>query len=554
MNPNLKVIFLGGVGDMGKNCTALQFGDDILVIDAGVSFPGDDMPGIDLIIPDFTWLKENKDKVKGIVITHAHEDHIGATPYLINEVKAPIYGSRLSIALIENKLREHPQVHARANVVKPKSVVRIGNFVVEFVNVNHSVAGAFALSITTPVGVVFVTGDFKIDFTPLSDAVTDLARIGEIGNRGVLLLMCDSTNVERLGHSISESTVAAGLEEIFKKSVNKRIIITAFATNVHRMQLMMDLAKQYKRKVAFAGRSMINNMEIAMKIGEIKFDHQLIVDIEKIKNYAHNEILILATGSQGQPNTALSRMANGEFNNVHIGEHDVIVYSSSPVPGTGNERLVANTINELTRCGAEVISNDEVADVHASGHAYQDEIKTIHALLRPKFFMPVHGDYKQQKVHRELSENMGMKPQSIIVPEIGDVIEISANTIKKTGTVQAGARLVDGLGVGDEESIVLRDRKQLAEEGMCLVVVAISSKNGSVVSGPDIITRGLIYSHEAEGILQEAKTTVEKTLNDSDLRAEDRTIIKSNIRRSLSNLLYKKTKRRPMILPIVVDV
>ena len=550
MNPNLKVIFLGGVGEVGKNCTALQFGDEILVIDAGVKFPGDDMPGIDLVIPDYTWLKENKDKVKGIVITHAHEDHIGSMPYLIDDVKAPIYGSRLTLALIENKLKEHPLVHARANVVKPKSVVRIGNFVVEFINVNHSVAGAFALAITTPVGVVFVSGDFKIDFTPPAGEVTDLARMGEIGNRGVLLMLCESTNVEREGHSISERTVGEALEEIFKRSINNRIIVTSFASNVHRVQQIMNLAKQYKRKVAFAGRSMITNMEVAMKIGEIIYDNQLIVDIDKIKNIPHNELLILATGSQGQPNTALSRMANDEFNNVHIGPQDTIIYSSSPVAGSGNERLVNNTINELFKRGAEVIYDD----VHASGHAYQNEIKTMHALVKPKFFIPMHGEYRHLKTHVELAIGMGMKPQNVIAPEIGMVVEVSANSIKTVGTVPAGKRLIDGLGVGDEESIVLRDRKQLAEDGMCVVAIGINSKSGTLASGPDIITRGLIYSQEAEDVLQEAKRSVEKALSEMDLRTSDWNVIKSNMRRALSNLFYKKTKRRPMILCIILDV
>ena len=547
MNPNLKIMFIGGVGEVGKNCTALQFGDDILVIDAGVAFPDGDMPGIDLVIPDYTWLKENKDKVKGIVITHAHEDHIGSMPYLIDEVKAPIYGSRLTLALIENKLREFPQLHARANIVKPKSVVRLGSFVVEFINVNHSVAGSYALAITTPIGVVFVSGDFKIDYTPLAGETTDLARIGEIGNRGVLLMMCESTNVERPGHSISERTVGENLEELFKSSVNNRMIVTSFSTNVHRMQQIMDLAKKYKRKVAFAGRSLITNMETAMKIGEVIYDNQLIIDIDKVKSVPHNELLILATGSQGQPTTALSRMANGEFNNVQIGSQDTIIYSSQPVPG--NESLVNNSINDLIKLGAEVIYDD----VHASGHAYEEEIKIFHALVKPKFFLPMHGEYKHLKLHNALAVSMGMNPKNIIMPEIGMVVEVSATSMKAAGTIPAGKRLIDGLGVGDEESIVLRDRKQLAEDGMCVVAVGINSNQGRVTSGPDIITRGLIYSQEAESILQEAKRAVEKALSEMDLRTEDRAVIKSNIRRSLSNLFYKKTKRRPMILPIILD-
>lgn len=547
----LQVMFFGGVDEIGKNMTALVYGDDILVIDCGVAFPTDETPGVDLVIPDMTYLKQNAKNIKGIVITHAHEDHIGSMPYFLDEVKAPVYASRLSLALIQNKLREFPKVTMKSVMAQPKSVHKIGCFTVEFINVNHSMAGSYALSITTPVGVVFVSGDFKIDFTPTAGETTDLARMGELGQKGVLLMLCESTNVEREGFSMSESVVGKTLEKIFEQRKDKRIIITSFASNVHRVQQIMDIARANKRKVAFAGRSMINNMEVAMKIGEIKYDKNIIIDIDHIKNYADNEILILGTGSQGQASTAVARMAVGDFPGVHIGSGDTIIFSSSPVPG--NERAVNDIINNLVRCDAEVIY-DDLENVHASGHAYKNEIMTIHKLIKPKFFMPVHGEAKMLKSHQQLAISMGMKPQNIIRPEIGMVVEVSQNGIRKAGEVQAGSKLVDGLGLGELDSIVLRDRKQLAEDGICMVVLGLNMATGRIVSGPEIIARGFIYSHEAEKLIEEAKQVLVKSLGEQDLKRADWNTIKNNIRRVLTNLFYKKTKRRPIIIPIVFDI
>ncbi|MBR7091540.1 MAG: ribonuclease J [Clostridia bacterium] len=550
-NKNLQVMFFGGVDGIGKNITALKYGDDILVIDCGVGFPDEDMPGVDLVIPDMTYLKQHSKQIKGIVITHAHEDHIGSLPYLLDTVKAPVYASKLTIAMIENKLREHPRAKMKSVAVNPHAVVRIGCFTVEFINVNHSVAGAYALAITTPVGVVFHSGDFKIDFTPLAGETTDLARMGELGQKGVLLMLCESTNVERPGFTMSERIVGETLEKIFADNDKKRIIITAFASNVHRVQQMMDLAKKYRRKVAFAGRSMINNMEVAMKIGEIRYDKDLIIDIDRCKNYADNEILILATGSQGQESTALSRMANGEFTGVTIGANDTIVFSSSPVPG--NEKPVNDMINELMKKNATVIY-DDLADVHASGHACRDEIMTVHKLLKPKFLIPVHGEYKHLKAHKELAMRMGMKDNHCIIPDIGMVVEVNKNLFRRAPfDVPAGSRLIDGDSVGDTESVVLKDRKQLAEDGVCIVVMTINKKDGKITSGPEMIPRGFAYHNEVNALMEEGKKAVLQSLNNPAVFKEDWGTIKASVRKTLTNVFYRKTKRKPVIIPVLIE-
>ena len=550
-NKNLQIMFFGGVDGIGKNMTALKYGDDILVVDCGVGFPSDDMPGVDLVIPDMTYLKQHANQIKGIVITHAHEDHIGSLPYFLDVVKAPVYASRLTLALVENKLREHPRVKMKSVSVNPHAVVRIGCFTVEFINVNHSVAGSYALAITTPVGVVFHSGDFTIDFTPLVGETTDLARMGEIGQKGVLLMLCESTNVERPGSSMSERVVGDTLNKLFEANPKKRIIITAFASNVHRVQQMMDLAKQYGRKVAFAGRSMISNLEVAMKIGEIRYDKDLIIDIDRIKNYADNEVLILATGSQGQASTALSRMANDEFPGITIGANDTIIFSSSPVPG--NEKPVNEMINCLMKKGAVVIY-DELADVHASGHACQDEIATIHKLIKPKYFMPIHGEYKHLKAHRALAIRMGMKEQNIIIPEIGMVVEANNNLFRRAPfDVPAGNRLIDGESIGDMESVVLKDRLQLAEDGVCIVVLTVSTANAKIIKGPELIPRGFAYNNEVNYLMEEGKKAVIDALSNPAIFKEDNSIIKANIRKTLSNVFYKKTKRRPVIIPVILE-
>ena len=547
-NKNLKVMFFGGVGNVGNNICALMYGDDILVIDVGVGFAEANMPGVDLVIPEMSWLKANKDKIRGICITHAHEDHIGSMPYFLDDVKAPVYASKLSLALIENKLKEFPKCKMKGVAVQPRQTVKIGCFTVEFIHVNHSIAGAFALSITTPVGVVFHSGDFKIDFTPITGETTDLARMGELGNKGVLLMLCESTNIERAGSSLSESVVCETLASIFDEARENRIIITAFASNVHRVQQIMDLAKKYGRKVAFAGRSMINNMEVAMKIGEIKFDHNQIVEMGKVSKMADKEILILATGSQGQEHTALDRMVNGEIQGIEIGKNDTVIFSSSPVPG--NEKSVTNIINELMRKGANVIY-DDLSDVHASGHACQTEFSVIHKLIKPKFFVPVHGEVKHLMYHEKFAVKMGVNPKNIIVPEIGTVVEVNKNSIKKGKDVYAGIRIVDGKSVSDVESAVLRDRLQLASDGICIVLLHTDDATGQLRKLPDIFTRGFIYNDDSNELIVEAKKIVYEAFENVDVKSLEKSVLRNTVKKTLTNFFVRKVNRKPMIITIV---
>jgi len=547
MNNKLKITFLGGVGEIGKNMTAFEYNDEIIVVDAGLTFPGEDLPGIDVVIPDFTYLINNKDKVKAIILTHGHEDHIGGLPFVLEQIKAPIYGSRLTLALIENKMKEHPRVNYKAITVKPKNVLKIGAFSVEFIKVSHSIAGALALCITTPAGNVVHTGDFKIDFEPIDGVMTDLQRFGELGKKGVNLLMCESTNVCRPGYSMSEKSVGRALEDIFKNHTENRIFVATFASNIHRLQQILNLAEKYGRKVAFTGRSMVNITDVGMKIGEISFNREILIDIDKIDKYADKELLIVTTGSQGEPGSALPRMATGDFKQIKIGPNDLIVFSSSPIPG--NEKSVYNVINSLFQKGADVIY-DELSEVHASGHACQEEIKTIHSLVKPKFFMPIHGEYRHLKMHKQLAMNLGMEERNILLPTIGAQIEMTPNSIKRVGIVTAGQRLIDGYGIGDMDSNVLRERKQLSEDGICVVVMTINNVSGDVVGDPFIITRGVVYQDEAESFVQDTKNMIVASLKEQDLRGCDPTIIKNTIRKNVSNFIYKRTKRRPMILTI----
>ncbi len=544
----LKIRFLGGVGEIGKNMTALEFGKDIIVIDAGVTFPSGNMPGVDLVIPDTTFLVENKHRIRGIIITHGHEDHIGSLPYVLKEFNAPVYGTKLTLTLIENKLREHRINDAILNCVTPGSTIKLGNFAVEFINVNHSIAGAVALSITTPVGVVFHSGDFKIDYTPVAGETMDLARISEIGKKGVLLLMAESTNIEIEGTTMSESVVKDTLDHVFADNMKRRLIIATFASNVHRLQQILDLAQKYKRKVAFSGRSMINIAESASKIGELDIPYGLIIDIEQIKNYKSEQIVIVSTGTQGEPMSALTRMASGEFNKVKIGEQDTVVMSSSVIPG--NEKMIYSVINNLYRLGAEVIY-ESLEPIHVSGHALRGELRTLHSLVKPKFFIPVHGEYRHLKKHAVLAMEMGMKEYCTQIAEIGDTIEVTPKTIVKGERIPAGSRFVDGVGIDGADSFVLRDRIHLSEDGL-LVVVACLDELSATLTSLEIIGKGLVMSNE---MLTDAKTNIAHLLDKTDLRAvHDENELSGIIRRGLKNYIYKMTKKNPMILPIIMVV
>jgi len=545
---SLKVRFLGGVGEIGKNMTALEFGKDIIIIDAGLTFPGDNMPGVDLVIPDVTYLAQNKNKIRGIVITHGHEDHIGSLPYILKDLSAPIFGTKLTLTLIENKLKENRINEVSLNCIKCGSVIKLGCFSVEFINVNHSIAGAVGLSITTPVGVVFHSGDFKIDFTPVNGEMIDLNRISEIGKKGVLLLMADSTNIEISGTTMSESVVKDTLDHVFADNLKRRLIIATFASNVHRLQQILDLAVKYKRKVAFSGRSMINIAEAAAKIGELKIPDKLIVDIEQIKNYKDEQMLIVSTGTQGEPMSALTRMASGEFNKVVIGKNDTVVISASVIPG--NEKMIYGVINNLYRLGAQVIY-ESLEPIHVSGHACQDELKVLHSLIKPKFFIPVHGEYRHLKKHAQLAESLGMKEHNILIADIGDTVELTNNTAKFGEKFQAGSKFVDGVGIDGADSFVLRDRIHLSEDGLVVVVVGVEELSAQLTS-LEIIGRGLVFSEE---MVAEAKTNVINALKKVDLRTvRDESELNGIIRRSIKNYIFKATKKNPMILPVVMVV
>lgn len=545
----VKVIFLGGVGEIGKNITALECGDDMIIIDSGLAFPGEDMPGVDLVIPDFTYIKENVDKLRGIVITHGHEDHIGSLPYLLKDVKVPIYASQITLTLIDNKIREHKITGVKGVCVKPGYVVRLGCFNVEFVKVNHSIPGAFALSISSPAGTIFHTGDFKIDYEPIDGEVIDLPRIAEIGKNGVTLMLGESTNVERPGYTMSEKRVGENLERIFIDNADRRLFVATFSSNIYRVQQIIELAIKYNRKVAVVGRSMINNIDAGMKIGSFKFNKSVFIDVEKVGSLEDKNVLILSTGSQGEPRSALTRLANGEFSKIEIGDNDTIIFSSSPIPG--NENMINNVVNNLYKKGAVVITEN----VHTSGHACQEELKLIHYLLNPKFFIPVHGEYRHLKLHIDLATKVNTPKSHCLIPEIGNVVEISKNTMVLKGNVQAGEQLVDGLGIGDVGSVVLKDRKQLSEDGLVVVVMGVSDATGELFNEPYLITRGFVYTDEADGLCEEAKQILHDTIETLNFREnKDWNELRNAIRKPLRNFFYKKTMRTPMILPIVFRV
>lgn len=548
---NLKVTFLGGVGEIGKNMTVLEYGKDIIVVDAGQSFPDEEMPGIDQVVQDLTYLEKNKSKIRGLFITHGHEDHIGGIPHFLNVVKTPIYGSNVALGLIEGKLREAKKTGIILKTVKAGTEVVAGNFKVEFVSVTHSIPGSFALIITTPAGVVVHSGDFKIDFTPVGNDHCDLKRLSEAGKKGVTLLLCDSTNVEREGFSMSESVVGKTLDGIFEKLKKERIIVATFASNIHRIQQIIDCAKKYGRKIAFTGRSMVNISEMAIKLGELKCDKNLIVDIDKIDKFEDKELIILSTGSQGEEMSALTRIASGNFPKVKLGENDVVILSSSAIPG--NEKPINTLINALYMKGCRVIYS-ELADVHVSGHAYKEELKIFHSLVHPRFFVPSHGEYRHLKNHQLLAKELGMKDRDIIIPEIGMSIEVNRDLFKVSGRVPAGAVLIDGTGKGDVDSNVIKDRLSLAENGVCVVVLRRSKRSGQIIKEPDIISRGFIYQEEASDIISEAKKSIFATLSKQDLKTMDTNELRAAIRKASTSFFFKATKRRPHIISVVMEV
>ena len=547
---NLKISFLGGIGEIGKNMTVLEYGNDIVVIDCGVMFPSLDMLGIDLVVPDITYLVENQEKIRGFVVTHGHEDHIGSVPYVVNEIKAPIYASKMTCGLIKKKMEEHKKVEYKTVAVKPKQKVKLGCFEIEFIHVNHAIPGAYAMAIKTPVGMIVHTGDFKIDLTPVYDEKFDLHTFAELGKKGVLLYMADSTNAERNGYSLSERVVAQTLEKLFIENKDRRMVVAAFASNVDRMQEVMNLAEKYKRKVVLTGRSMVNVTDVATQIGEMTINKANIIEVEKMKNYRDSEILILSTGSQGEPNSALSRMTAGEFKGIEIGENDTIIFSSSPIPG--NEKSVNNVINKLIMQGAKVIYN-ELEQVHASGHACKEEQKLMLNLVRPKYFIPVHGEQKHLLAQRETAISVGMDKHNVLLPMLGMQVEVNKNLLKVGGTVPFGSRLIDGAGIGEMESNVLKERKQLSEDGICVVILNVNARQGTLNSRPEIVSRGFTYMGEAQSWLEDAKNAIENSIDADAVRSRDYLSVKVALRKALTNYLNKKLKRRPMIIPIIIE-
>ncbi len=546
----VKMIPLGGLEEIGMNMTAFEYEDDIIVVDCGLSFPDDDMLGIDLVIPDTTYLKENIEKVKGLIITHGHEDHIGAIPYIFDEINIPIYATKLTMALIEGKLKERNMLGTvRRKVVKYGQSIILDNFRIEFIRTNHSISDAAALAIYTPAGVIVHTGDFKIDYTPVFGDAIDLARFGELGKKGVLALLCDSTNAERPGFTMSERTVGKTIEHIFSENTKSRIIVATFASNVDRVQQIINCAYQYGRKVIIEGRSMVNIITIAGELGYLNIPENTLIDIELMKNYTDDQLVLITTGSQGESMAALSRMAASIHKKVTIKPTDTVVLSSHPIPG--NEKAVSRVINELSMKGAKVIFQD----THVSGHACQEEIKLIYSLVKPKYAIPVHGEYRHLKAQAELAETMGIPKENIFLLSAGDVLSMDEDSAEVTGTVTAGGLLVDGLGVGDVGNIVLRDRQNLAENGIIIVVVTLERYSNELLAGPDIVSRGFVYVRESENLMEEARSVVnEALLGCLDKRVSDWGRIKMVIKDSLSDFLWKRMKRNPMILPIIMEV
>ena len=549
----LKIIPLGGLNEIGKNMYLYETGDDMFIIDCGLAFPDDDMLGVDLVIPDFSYVEKNKDKLRGIVLTHGHEDHIGGLAYLLKKVNAPVYGTRLTLALVEHKLREHGILsQCSLNVVQPRQTVKMGCMTVEFIRVNHSIPDACAMAVHTPAGVVIHTGDFKVDYTPIEGGIIDLARFGELGNKGVLALLSESTNAERPGYTMSERRVGNTFRNFFSNAEGKRIIVATFSSNIHRIQQIIDCAAIYGRKVAVSGRSMINVLQTAIELNYIKVPKGTLVEMDKIGKIPPEELVIVTTGSQGEPMSALSRMATNDHRQVTITPQDLIIISATPIPG--NEKLVGRVVNELMKAGAHVIY-EAMYDVHVSGHACQDELKMMLSLTRPKFFIPIHGEYKHMFKHTELALQLGIPEENIFIADNGTVLETNGVNMKVSGQVTAGRVLIDGLGVGDVGSVVLRDRKHLAQDGLIIVVAAVDKAAGKIVSGPDIVSRGFVYVRESEELMEESRTlmrsAMEKTLTPN---VREWNTVKGVMKDTLGSFIFQKTRRSPMILPIIMEI
>ena len=549
----VKITVLGGLNEIGKNITLFEYDQDAFLIDCGMAFPDDDLLGVDIVLPDFTYIEKIHEKIKGVIITHGHEDHIGALPYLLKQRIFPIYATKLTIALIDSKLKEHGlSGKVPLHVVSPGEVIRFKQTSVEFINVNHSIPDAVGLGIKTPHGYVIHTGDFKIDCTPIMGKMIDLPRLGEMGNEGVLALLADSTNAERPGYTPSERVVGESFANLFKKAENKRIIIATFSSNIPRIQQIIDAAARDGRKVAISGRSMVNNVSIAQELGYLSVPSGLLVDIDVINRYPKDKMTIVTTGSQGEPMSALARMAFSDHRKVEVGPDDCIIISATPIPG--NEKTVGKVVNELMKRGCDVIY-EKMYDVHVSGHACQEELKLIQGITRPKYFIPVHGEQKHMLKHANLAYAMGMDAKHVLIPEIGKIIEITPEKMAVTGSVPAGRVLVDGLGVGDVGSIVLRDRKHLAQDGLIVVVASIDPVSGQVISGPDIVSRGFVYVREAEQLIEEAREIARNVLEECcRAHAYDWSTMKNRVRDELSRMVFQKTKRSPMILPIIMEV
>jgi len=548
----IKVIPLGGLGEIGKNITAFEYEDEIVIIDCGLAFPDEDLYGIDLVIPDVTYLLKNKDKVKGFFITHGHEDHIGALPYVLKQINAPIYATKLTLGLIESKLQEHNILSdCTLNMVKAGDLVEIDSFKIEFIRTNHSIADSCSIALHTPVGIIVHTGDFKVDFTPIDGEVIDLQRYAQLGKKGVLLLMAESTNALQQGYTMSEKTVGETLDNLFAKATG-RVIVATFASNIHRVQQIANASVKNGRKIAFSGRSMEKISEVARTLGYLFIPEDMIIELNDIKKYSNERITIITTGSQGEPMAALTRIAGGSHRSIQIEKGDTVIISATPIPG--NQKAVSNVINDLTEKGSNVIYN-AIKDIHVSGHACEQELRLIHALLKPRFFMPIHGEYKHLINHAKIAENMGMDNSNVFILETGEILELSRNKAQISGKVASGRILIDGIGVGDVGNIVLRDRKNLAEDGIITVVIAIDRENKIIISGPDIITRGFVYVRDSEQLIREIRgivtKSVERCFNNNITQWSE---IKNTIRREIDSFVYTKMKRKPMILPVITEI